>query len=72
MRLDDPFKLREAEEYLLRYSPDSQEFEAALEHVEYLYKDPAMKNSARSVLRRVIAIRSDEQRFREKMKAVKL
>ena len=72
MSLDDPYKLREAEAYLLKYSPDSQEFDAALEHVEFLCKDPATKNSAKAVIRRVVTARSDEQRFREKMKAIKL
>lgn len=69
---DEREKLLQAEQYLRAYSPDSQEFEAALEHVIWVARNTSLRDAAQAVIRRTVALRKDERRFREKMKGAAL
>lgn len=71
--MNDPHKLAIAEEYLLERTPDSQEFEAALEHVEWVYNNVAeYRQAARALFKRVVNRRLQDPYFRKKVKGVHL
>lgn len=58
----DRDKLREAKNYLLKYSPNTQEFEAALQHVKWVYDhNHEMIGPARAVLLEVMDTRREEK-----------
>ncbi len=67
---DEREKLELAEAYLLKYSPDSQEFEAALEHVLWSGNRTATRDAAKAVLQRIITARGSERRAMQKLKAI--
>lgn len=67
---DDADKLNVAEEYLLAYPSSSQEFEAALEHVRWVYANkPELRPKCEHVLKNVVARRRDETHTMAKLRA---
>ena len=60
-----------AEEYLLSYPPDSQEFEAALEHVRWVHdKKPDLRVRCEEILSKVVLCRRDEIRTMKKLRTL--
>lgn len=65
---DEADRLATAEEYLLTYSPNSQEFDAALEHVFWVHKTkPELKKRAADILVNVIKVRCEEKNVLNKI-----
>ena len=60
---DEADRLKTAEEYLLNYPADSQEFEAALEHVRWVHaQKPEFRSQCENIFKNVIHVRGDETR----------
>lgn len=60
---DDADRLSTAEEYLLTYDADSQEFDAALEHVLWVHRNkPHLKKTCADLLAKVIKARCEDRR----------
>lgn len=61
-------RLNAAEEYLLEYPANSQEFDAALEHVRWVHKNkPEWAARCEEILKNVLFRRRDEQHTLEKL-----
>jgi hypothetical protein len=69
---DEAERLRTAEEYLLNYPSSSQEFEAALEHIQWARKEkPELRAQCEQVLRNVVSRRREEKHTMAKLGTVK-
>jgi len=65
---DEADRLSTAEDYLLTYPPDSQEFEAALEHVRWVHGNkPEFKKRCEEILANVVRHRHEEVRAMKKL-----
>lgn len=71
MALDNELeRLSIAEEYLLEYPANSQEFDAALEHVRWVYKKkPEYAARCEEILKNVLFRRRDERHTLDKLAA---
>jgi len=68
---DEAERLNLAEEYLLTYSPQSQEFDAALDHVLWVHKNkPEYRQRCASLLTSVIKQRSGEEATIRKLRLI--
>lgn len=66
---DDLDKLRIAEDYLLEQPAQSQEFEAALEHVRWVYTNqPEYRPRCEAILKNVVTRRCDEEHTMEMLR----
>jgi hypothetical protein len=64
-------RLDTAEEYLLTYPAESQEFEAALEHVRWVHEHNAdFRQRCEELLANVVRSRSDERRAMAKLRSL--
>lgn len=64
--VDEKDRLYTAKRYLLKYSPNSQEFEAALQHVKWVYDhDNELVSYARAVIVEVLDKRKNEKPIAE-------
>jgi hypothetical protein len=71
-RNDEAERLDIAEEYLLTYSPSTQEFDAALEHVRWVHASkPELRFRCEDILKNVVVRRRDEAHTMAKLRAVK-
>lgn len=69
---DEKERLDLAERYLLEYGPSTQEFEAALEHVRWVYEHkPELQGRAEAVMKNVVARRHEEQHTMAKLGSFK-
>jgi hypothetical protein len=69
---DEKERLDLAEEWLLTYSANSQEFESALEHVRWVHTNkPAWKPRCEAILANVVVRRRDETYTLEKLRSIK-
>lgn len=59
-------KLREAEEYMLTYAPHTQEFDAAMQHVQWV-AEHGYRTLAEHVFRKVLEIRGNESNVVKKL-----
>jgi hypothetical protein len=64
---DEREKLRQAEEFLMKYRPDTQEFEAALEHVRWAFRNTNLRDACKAVIARVAKARGDERNVVRKL-----
>jgi hypothetical protein len=69
---DEKERLDTAEEWLLAYPANSQEFEAALEHVRWVHaRKPEWKARCEAILSNVVLRRCDEVHTMEKLRSIK-
>lgn len=70
---DDADKLNAAESYLMSYPAASQEFDAALDHLIWVYSHkPEQMHRCEQIVKNVIFRRRDEQHTMEKLRSFKL
>lgn len=68
---DEAERLNTAEEYLASYAPHSQEYQAALEHVQWVYKNkPEYKARCEQIIKNT-ARRSAAAREEAKLRSLK-
>ena len=67
---DEKERLDTAEEWLLSYPANSQEFEAALEHVRWVHAcKPDLRKRCEDILSNVVVRRRDEVHTMEKLRS---
>jgi len=68
---DEKERLDTAEEWLLSCSPNSQEFDAALEHVRWVHScKPEYRARCEAILAGVVIRRRDEVHTMEKLRSI--
>lgn len=68
---NDLDRLAAAEEYLLQYAASTQEFDAALEHVRWVYcNQPEHQPRCQQILTNVVTKRRDEQSIMKKLRSL--
>lgn len=68
---DEKERLDTAEEWLLTYSANSQEFESALEHVRWVHsRKPDWKARCEAILANVAIRRRDEEHTMAKLRSI--
>jgi hypothetical protein len=69
---DEAERLKTAEDYLLNFPSSSQEFEAALEHVQWVRRQkPELRKQCDQIMSNVVFRRRDEMHTMAKLGTVK-